>query len=383
MPEPSIAYLSQRKLHLRTGDQTRVIESEFARTVRERAASIERRHAWKTEGRGAQFMGMWAAQGAGAQGVPVLITGVTAQSSGDLYYSLETDAVSGIFHVATDGIETRLFHTADLRVRHAAIHPDQSIIAASAFSKDNTRSNIVTLPVPGTEFQEVTEGDSFDQAPQWVPGNRRRIVFQSAGVGRDAAGRFAALGPCAIQELDLDSGNLEEIAADPSHDFLQPRKTSDDVLYCIRKPYETGRPQANFLDALKDAALFPFRMGGAIMQYFNVFSMMYTGKPLLTSKGSAQKHMDPRQMFIYGNLAQAAMTLNAEEESKGLVPSSWELVRMEHGRFDVIARSVLAFDVTADHTVVFSDGGSITRINGQGRSERLVRGEMIERVLAI
>src|ERR1700693_2125772 len=125
MSEPAVAFLSKRKLHVRRNGATRVVDSEFERTVRERAASIERRHAWKTQGRGAMFMGgAWAPQPNSRSEVPVLLTGLTAGVDGALLYSMETDAVSGIFLLDANGVETRLFHTADFRVRHAALHAD-------------------------------------------------------------------------------------------------------------------------------------------------------------------------------------------------------------------------------------------------------------------
>src|SRR5579862_8599205 len=105
MPEPAVAFLSNRKLHVRKNGRTRQIESEFERTVRERAASIERRHAWKTQGRGAMFMGGAFAQQQGSRGeVPVLLTGLTAGLDGALLYSMETDAVSGIFLLDAEGV---------------------------------------------------------------------------------------------------------------------------------------------------------------------------------------------------------------------------------------------------------------------------------------
>jgi hypothetical protein len=381
MPDPAFAYLSHSKVHLSANGATRVIESEFERTVRERAASIERRHAWKSEGTGAQFMGLGGRAGVAASDVPVLITGMTAQG-GNVLYTLETDAVSGVFQVDPDGVETRLFHTADFRIRHAHLHSSQPVLTAAAFGKDGLQSNIVTLAVHGTDLQEVTDGDSLDQAPSWVPGERRRIVFQSSGVGRNRAGAFAGLGPCAIQKLDLDSGHLEEIAADPACDFLQPRESADGALYCIRKPYETGVPKASLLGALQDAVLFPFRLGRAVVQYFNVFSMMYTGKPLLTAKGAMQRQMDPRQMFIYGNLASAALASRSQEDATSFVPSSWELVRMEHGRAKVLAKSVLSFDLCSDGAVLFTDGKSVTRLTPSGETQRLANAGLIERVLA-
>ena len=383
MPETAVAYLSNRKLHVRKNGVTRLIESEFERTVRERAASIERRHAWKMQGRGAMFMGVWSGQTAAAHDAPVLLTGLTASAGGELLYSMETDAVSGIFLLDRDGVETRLFHTADFRIRHAAVDPRGATLAASIFHKD-MRSNIAVLPVRGNDFSEITEGDSFDQLPRWVPGDTRRIVFQSAGLGRDAAGRFAGLGPCSIQEVDIDSGDLEEIAADPARDLLQPRRTADGSLYFIRKPYDSGTPRVTFLGSLKDAALFPFRMARALFQYFNVFSMMYTGKPLVTRTGAVQRRIDPRQAFIYGNLTRAQLVQSQDEESQGRAPSSWELVRRAPGgQTEVIANRVLAFDASDHGDVLYSDGAAIMRLDSDGRSERLLQAESIDRLLAL
>jgi hypothetical protein len=385
MSEPAVAFLSKRKLHVRRNGITHLVESEFERTVRERTASIERRHAWKTQGRGAMFMGgVWAAQPNARNAVPVSITGLTAGQNGTLLYSMETDSVSGIFLLDAAGVETRLFHTADFCIRHAALNPEGSWLAATAFHKDDMRSNIVVLPLHGTDLSEVTEGDSFDQFPQWVAGARRRIVFQSAGIGRDAAGRFAGLGPCSIQELDLDSGNLEEVASEPGRDLLQPRKTEDGTLYYIRKPYQSGVPEASLVGSLKDVVLFPFRMAQAIFQYFNIFSMMYTGKPLVTGKGAVQRRIDPRQLFIHGNLARAQMAQTSEDEAQEVVPSSWELVRRRpNGETDVIARNVLTFDLASDGSALYSDGLAISRVGPNGGSECVLKAELIERVLAL
>jgi hypothetical protein len=384
MSEPALAFLANHKLYVRKNGTTQLLESEFERSVRERAASIERRHAWKSQGRGAMFTGAFAAQlGHGGDAVPISLTGLTAGHSGALLYSMETDAVSGIFLRDAEGVETRLFHTADFRVRHAALHGDGATLAVTAFHKDNMRSNIAVLPVHGTDFSEVTEGDSFDQLPRWAPGAKRRLVFQSAGIGRDAAGRFAGLGPCAIQQLDLDSGDLDELASDNKRDYLQPQLTADGSLYYIRKPYETGIPEVSLIGSLKDAALFPFRMATAILQYFNVFSLMYSGKPIVTSKGTVQKRMDPRQLFIYGNLARAQMTPQ-QDDAQHRVPSSWDLVRtLPAGRTEVLASGVLSFDLASDGSLLYSDGSAVSWLSIDGRSEKLLQAEMVEQVSAL
>ena len=385
MSDVAVAFLSNRALHVRVNGVTRALESEFERSVKERAASIERRHAWKTQGRGAMFMGgAFGAQGGAAAQVPVMVTGLSAGPEGGLLYSMETDAVSGIFLRDAAGVETRLFHTADLRIRHAALDSAGATLAATAFHKADMRSNIAVLPLHGTEFSEVTEGDSFDQLPKWVPGDSRRIIFQSAGIGRDAAGRFASLGPCTVQQLDLDSRELEEVASEDGHDLLQPQQTGNGTIYYIRKPYESGRRGVSLLGSLRDTALFPFRMALAVFQYFNVFSMMYTGKPLVTNKGAVQRQLDPREMFIHGNLATAMAAQAGGEDAQGLVPSSWELVRRNPGgHTETVAKHVLTFDVAGDGRILYSDGASIFQVNREGRHERILQAELIERVLAL
>jgi hypothetical protein len=385
MSEPSVAYLSQRKLHVRSNGVTRILESEFERTVRDRAASIERRHAWKGQGRGAMFMGgAWGGQPQPPAEVPVLLTGLTAGKEGSLLYSMESDAVSGLFLVDASGVETRLFHTADFRIRHASLHADGATVAASAMHKDSVRASIVVVPVHGTDLTEVTEGDSFDQFPRWVPGPGKRLVFQSAGVGRDAAGRFAGLGPCTVQTLNLDTGDLDETAAEDGCDLLQPRMSADGTLYCIRKPYESGIPKPSLLGSLRDTALFPFRMARAVFQYFNIFSMMYTGKPLVTNKGAAQRRIDPRLLFIHGNLAHAQLAQASGEEEAGLAPSSWELVRRRAGgRMDVIAARVLTYDLEPGGGVLYSDGAAIHRIDPSGHTNRILKAGQIEQLIAL
>jgi hypothetical protein len=112
--------------------------------------------------------------------------------------------------------------------------------------------------------------------------------------------------------------------------------------------------------------------------------MMYTGKPLVTNKGAVQRRVDPRQLFIYGNLANAQMIQAPEDDAQGLVPSSWELVRRRpDGQTETIAKSVLTFDLAGEGSVVCSDGAMIVLIGPDGRSERLLQAELIDQVLAL
>jgi len=392
VPDQRVAYLAQGKLHLRGEAGMETVESQFGRSLRERAAQIHNRHAWKTEGRGAQFMrgALWAGQAGDPSEFRIAITSIApGPNRSGLIYSLETDDVSGIFAVDSAGVEQRVFHTADFRVRHVALSPDGSTIAASIFHH-NVTSNIAVLQVEGTDFFEATDGDSFDLAPRWVPGSRRRLVFQSAGVGRDGSGRFVGQGPFTVQELDLDSGEMACLAEQEGHDLLGPQKTADGDLYYIRRPYESGgKRKISVFHALMDTALFPFRMAHAIFQYFNFFSMRYTGKPLATSRGAAQRQPDLKQMMVWGNLIDADRAARenrvGDGEAPALVPSSWQLVRQSaNGETEVVAKGILSFDIAGDGSLVYSNGSAIhRRAAGGGREERILVGNMIEQVLAL
>jgi hypothetical protein len=88
--------------------------------MRERAAQIHNRHAWKMQRHGAQFMMGLLRSGRqhGPNEFPVAIISVCrGRHEGELLYTLESNEVSGIFAVDAAGREQRLFPTADFRLR--------------------------------------------------------------------------------------------------------------------------------------------------------------------------------------------------------------------------------------------------------------------------
>jgi len=57
--------------------------------------------------------------------------------------------------------------------------------------------------------------------------------------------------------------------------------------------------------------------------------------------------------------------------------------RTPSGETAVMAKKVLAYDLAADGSLLYSDGASITRMDAGGSSQRVVSGELIEQVLAL
>jgi hypothetical protein len=380
---PTVGWLAGGRIHLREASGTeRTIESRFGGTVVERALQIQRRHAWKDQGRGAQFRGMLWSGPQGAAHPGLAITSLTrGERAGELLYALETREIAGVFAVTADGAEERrLFHGNDRRVRFLASRPGSGHILCSLY-REGTAS-VAMMNGDGNDLTELTEGDSLDLAPSFEQGTTRRIVFQSAGVARTREGQAVGVGPFAIRRLDLDRGEVDTVAEDEGFDFLGPRGLADGTTIAIRRPH-TGRGGASFWASTKDFLLFPARLLYALFQYLNFFSARYAGKPLTTAGGPKQE-TDARQMMVWGNLMEATSQEEGDDDTPAVVASSWTLVRLHaDGRTDTLARGVLAFDVASDGTVVYTNGNGIYRLGAGGKKDRIASGSGIEQVVVL
>ena len=377
----AIAYLSQGKVRLKTGAEApRTLESPYAISIHDRAVRSKQRHAWKSEGMG--FLSgqmLWGKGGSPVEGpAPVLVTSLSrGDAPGQLVYSLSSGSLSALCLSENLGAEERrLWNDNRSQVQHINVCPRTGNIACSVLHKNGT-ANIGVMIKGEPGIGEVTEGDSIDTAPHWVPGETRRIVYQSAGLGRDRNGNFLALGPFSIHLVEIDSVEMQTLAEDDHIDFLDPQMLADGTLYYIRRPYE--RTRVNVFRALKDTLLLPFRLLWALMGFLNIFSMRYSGKKLSTPAGTPRRHLDMRQMMIWGNMIHAEQA--GEDDSADLVPSSWQLVRRTpNGDEEVLANSVLAYDVTGDGTVLYSNGNAIFLRRPDGRKEPILKEPLIEQV---
>jgi len=390
--EFDVAYLAAGKLRVKRGAEPVIqLESKFAESIRDRAVQLQRRHGWKSEGRGARFLSgamLWGGAVQDPLEMRMSITGLSpGAAAGELYYTLETPDVSGLFCLRDAGREElRIYHTADFQLAEVAAHPKERRLAFVLRNKAGG-SSLAVMSADGTEFMEVTQGDAIDAAPQWVPGAEPALVFQSAGVARDEAGHYHGRGTFSIQRLNLESGQMTCLAENPAFDFLGPRLAADGTLYYIRRPYESPQARVKPFRLLLDLLLFPFRLLYAIFQYFNFFTMKYTGNPLITAGDVRRRSPDLRQMMVWGNLVNAEESLKktSGEEAPDLVPKTWELVRLEAGKpesAEVLAKGVLSFDLAADGSLLYSNGTAVFRLDPSGRAERLVKEPLIQQVVA-
>jgi len=405
MGAPTLAYVSAGRLYLkRDGEEACELSSPFAEDVRARGQRLDRKHAWKEQGRGAQFAGkmLWGGVGTSqeAQRPARFVALGPGAEAGSLLYALDTGAVSGVFSAdakASEPSETerRLFHTGDFHVRHLGRSDDHDWLCCEVAGLEGL-SHLGVMHEDGSDFEPLTEGDAIDAAPSWAAGVHAQIVYQTAGIGRGEAGEILGQSAFSVARIDVPSSEVTTVLEDPRHDLLSPR-ASDDALYCIRRPYRD--PQTSGLSTprslgrvLLDMLLFAPRLLFAVFQMLNFFTARYTGKPLPTAGGPEQQGANAKQMMIWGKLVDLERSAREgaleQDGTRSVVPKSYELCRyrLADGRAvgepAVLAKGVVAFDLAADCSLVYSNGRAVYRLHGDEKV-KLVSAESITRVAAL
>lgn len=388
--EPSkltIAYLAQGKIRVKKDDESpRTIESAYGNSIREKAVRSQQKHSWKAAGDdGSPFSGavLWG-KAAMKQDIPLMITSIcSSRQPGALVYSLESGSLCALLEVTQMGAdEQRLWNDNSILIRHVSVSRDTGDMVFSVLHQNGTANVGVKIHGQGG-FKELTEGDSFDTAPRWVPGEAKKIVFQSAGIGRNHRGQFAKLGPFSIQQLDAEQGEMATLLENPRFDYLAPQVLADGRMLYIRRPYAEYE-RLHPLRVLKDIVLFPFRLLYAIFQFLNFFSAMFTGKRLTSAGGPKNQDMHLKQMMIWGNLVRARPDAEAQEEGADLVPKSWELCsRSANGENKTLAGGVLAYDTNADGSVLYTNGSAIFLLRPDGSNQRILTERMIQQVFFV
>lgn len=384
-----LAYITQGKLfYKKKSSPQEQIHSHFAQSQIDRAVKINQKNEWKTKGSGSYFGGsaLWGIDKEDSDAIRVFITGAAqGRESDTLYYILESDASGGLFSYdcATDK-EKRLFHRNNFHAKDLMINTETGELICSQIFPDNT-SNIVMMKDDGSDLHGITEGDSIDESPSWIPGKQRRILFQSSGVGRNKEGYIVGKGPTSIQALDLDNERVTPVLEDDKYDFLQPRISPDGYLYYIRRPYET--PRYNDKIAIADFFLLPFRLLRAVFHYLNFFSLIYSQKPLTTAAGPKIKGDDLKTVMLRGRMIDAEKALRKGTKIMGipsLVPSSWELVRQDQdGNQVVVAKNVAAFSISINGHIAYSNGCAVFSLDDSYKSRLILKDKIIEDIIVI
>lgn len=394
--EPTFAILAHGRVHVKNpGKPLRPVQSTFAKESQERQKRSQAIDGWKSRSGVWSSMGMsppqmsqWEEEEAASIGISFRSLGRGAKP-GQLMYILDLQSVRGLFQfdLAQD-LERRLMHRNEFYAHDLACHPTKGTVA-TALEQEDGSAHLAFSDDEGRHWNQLAGGDSVDEAPTWIAGDGRRVVFQSAAIGRNKQGQRLGLAPYTIETLDLDGkGESELLHQQKDFDLLQPRVTANETLYFIRRPYKRpGSHAPGFIEFAVDLLMLPFRFLYAIYMFFNFLSMMFSGQPLATTFG--QRQFKPQQaqfLTLWGQAidTKRAMQKNRGEQAGALVPKDWELVRRTaDGAEQVLANHVLAYDLAADGGVLVTNGSAVYWQRTDGSREKLCEQPMTESVVCV
>lgn len=388
--EPPIVYLAQGRLFYRNNGTPELIESQYGQDVMKRALERQAKNEWKTSGNSSAALysrgSLWGADN-GVGTVVKISSVVQGQSENELLYVVATDSVGGLFKYDVQSKkETRIFHKEKLWLSDLSRQPGGEMIACGK-RMPNATSRLAVIR--GQDVSEVTEGDSVDEAPSWIPGAGNKLLFQSAGVGRNQNGVMIGIGHASIQKLDLDSGSITTVLEDEAYDLLTPRQNQNGDLFFIRRPYESGVSKPYPLGKMfLDVVLFPFRLGRALFHFLNFFSISFSKKPLTTASGPKIEGPDEKTLFLRGRMIDAQKMIEEQgknNEASSLVPKNWQLIkRASDGKETVLADSVLYYDFDAEGNLIYTTGMSVFRMDTSGNNKTLVfKDKLVDTVVVL
>jgi hypothetical protein len=320
-------------------------------------------------------------QGGGPSLRPRIVAVAGGERPGSMVYALWTGVVGAMLDFDfAENYERRVFHRERFHVAELDRNPLDGRLACQI--GDYSLANLAVLDPDGRNARPVTEGDSIDGAPAWIPGQRDALVYHSAGLSRDANGQVRGLGPFGIHRIDLRNGELETLLESPAHDLLAPHCDAVGMLYFIRRNYEgPNGPRVPVWVTLKDTVLFPFRVLRAVVDFFQIFSHLVSKKPLTTSGGPKIEGPEPVQMWIHGRLIDVRKASQSKALDGALAPADWELVRRDSaGTETVLARHVLAYDLAADGRIIWSDGKNLHLLAPDGTKRKVLAEPLIDSV---
>ena len=380
--ERGFAFLANGLLFYRERGELKQLHSAYVQEAVERRERLRDRNNWK-QGTSFQISAGGGARSFEPGDKPIMATSAVFETNGDLLYFLRDDNVGGLFRREMEsGKELRVLLKQNLNLGDLNLSPAGDQLAASSQQSGGV-ANIVLLRTDGSNYRQVTGGDTVDSAPAWIPGAPNRLLFQSTGLARNEQGYIVAQGHASIQKLDMESGSVTPVLENARFDYLKPRVCPAGNLHFIRRPFEA--PSYGVGSILTDTLFFPFRLLRALFHYLNFFSMMYTRKPLTSASGPAV-NADIKDILLQGRRIDTEKALRSARAVQGvpsLVPDSWELVgRDQEGVERVLATNVASYDISSDGTIVYSNGRGVFILEPNGSPRLALTEELVADVVA-
>jgi hypothetical protein len=318
-------------------------------------------------------------------------------------YSLQIDSSSGIYSrkSLSDSAEGIVVADRNYRYSDFSIAPNGDFILCVEFAG---QTHLALLKKGENDLRLLTEGESVELSPMWSPSEKDVVYFSSAGLeilssdeaeeslsassmpaflmaiqtGQHLNNR--ATSPFSISKINLKNGQITELISDPAFSFQKPFPMPDGSFYYLKKPYQTDTNSSPKKKAIGCLGA-PFKLIKAIIGFFNLFTIKYSGQNLTSGGSSKVKQKDERQIRLEGNLISAEKELleNQKEGDSypGIVPRSFELrIRYPSGEDRLIKKGVICYRPDGDSLLV-SNGSYILRINKEGKEEKICQADRV------
>ncbi len=328
----SVLYLSDQVLHHLHGQKAQTIDCYAVSQYKKNLQEIKQRKQWKTSGTGAQFMGVANYNEQDELGNVYPVDAVLTDDQHVIYAAQLQDGCAIYIKSLLDPQqpEALVLRNNEFIIHHMAYDAQHKRLILSASQGYAYEQHLCILGLDSNRIQYITEGDCQDQHPCFDPQNPDLIYYDSCGFAYDQQGGMS-IGPKEICRLNLKTGDLETIIADPRYDYYKPQIDAAGQLYYLKRPYKNKNYSGN---SLKDIVLAPFKIIRAVFGWLDFFTQRYTGESLKSTSGSNPaklRQKSEEELFVEGNLIKLQKTLqqnqSAGEKFAGVIPRSWELIQ--------------------------------------------------------
>lgn len=389
--EEKVIFITENKMGIMKESEAKFLNSQHLKRYYNNMIDIKKKHAWKTEGTGAAFMGAHNPMGNFSEGnISARINGIAPVNEQEkIIYSISIDEFSGIFiKNPIDDAELEGLVTSDHNVEFLSLdYNDKSERIAVAVREHFLEEHIAVMTLKSGGYNVLTEGESIDRNPSWSKVKEGVIYYDSAGVALSNAVGYNDVGERAIFKLDLNEGELQEIFHINKFDCIRPREDSKGNIYFIKRPYKENQRSSS---SIKDVILIPFKLLKAVFSWMNVFTAKYTGDTLTTAgqNPAKGKQKSQEEIFIEGNLINAEKTLkenkSAGEKFPGVAPRSWELMKLKvDGEMVCIKKGVIDFDINKNDEIVYSNGKYLVKLLDDSSEETLGKINLVNKIRAL
>ncbi len=185
MPGLDVAFVSGGKLFYKAENGgVSQLHSPYVQEITDRTERQKERHAWK-QNTSFEISAYGGRKQFEPDGVRIMATSAQFDRNNSLIYCLKDEGFGGLFSYDFETkVEKRLLHKQHLSLADLNLDAARGKLLCSTSSNSGV-ANIAMLDSDGSNFRELTGGDTFDSAPAWIPGEDDEILYQSAGLARE------------------------------------------------------------------------------------------------------------------------------------------------------------------------------------------------------